>query len=485
MTYIFLQASEGFSWATCPWYFLWLLLGWLLAGILGWLLSRGKKEDNTALIAERDRYHTAATKWEKDYQSLKYQLDESHKTEADLRAGLQRCEADKQTLRYQLEGAESKLSAYAAGGAAIVDDPEAEVDEYDNDTTGLGIASGLAIASNDYGVATRTNAPEVMTGSDWASERAALIARHRENPELTLEVFGNYFANEAVPAGYANAGEARAARIKDLLTPDINADRITTGGRLIEGGSPAAGTLWEAGVFDWRTAAGNRFEFDLTDRTNAEGDPIVDSSNSGEVVEPTSAYNGLFERDNFQIIEGVGPKVNEVLINAGYRTWDDLARADVADLRRHLADAGSRFSLSDPTSWPHQARLAADGNWDELIRYQKFTDAGRETTGDFESDSKFEKLAAKKLGFSSANPNDLKVVEGIGPKIEQLLKDAGIKTWRELSVTSVERLQEILTAAGDRYKLAVPRTWPQQAQMAADGEWESLRRYQNELKGGK
>jgi len=92
-----------------------------------------------------------------------------------------------------------------------------------------------------------------------------------------------------------------------------------------------------------------------------------------------SIYAGLFKNDNFQIIEGIGPKVNSVLINAGYKTWSDLAAADSNDIRKHLDDAGKRFGLCDPTTWPHQAGLAANGNWEELIRYQKFTDGGRET----------------------------------------------------------------------------------------------------------
>ncbi|MTB52911.1 hypothetical protein E1J53_0018200 [Lewinella sp. W8] len=184
------------------------------------------------------------------------------------------------------------------------------------------------------------------------------------------------------------------------------------------------------------------------------------------------------------MIEGVGPKVNQVLIDAGYKTWDDLAKADADDLRKHLDAAGKRFALCDPTSWPHQASLAAAGDWDELIRYQRFTDAGRETTGDFETPSKFEKLATKKLGFSSVKPEDLKVIEGVGPKIEGLLKEGGINNWSELANTSVERIQEILDAAGPRYKLANPRTWPQQAALAAAGNWSALKALQDDLQGG-
>ena len=81
--------------------------------------------------------------------------------------------------------------------------------------------------------------------------------------------------------------------------------------------------------------------------------------------------------------------------------------------------------------------------------------------------------------------DDLKAIEGIGPKISQLCHDAGITTWRALSETPVSRLQEILDAAGPRYKLADPGSWPRQAGLAADGKWDELQAYQDELNGGK
>ncbi|MTB51294.1 50S ribosomal protein L27 [Lewinella sp. W8] len=81
--------------------------------------------------------------------------------------------------------------------------------------------------------------------------------------------------------------------------------------------------------------------------------------------------------------------------------------------------------------------------------------------------------------------DDLTAVEGIGPKIAGLCNDAGITTWRELSETPVEKLQEILDAAGPRYRMHNPGTWPQQAGLAADAKWDELVKLQEELDGGK
>ncbi len=80
--------------------------------------------------------------------------------------------------------------------------------------------------------------------------------------------------------------------------------------------------------------------------------------------------------------------------------------------------------------------------------------------------------------------DNLTKVEGIGPKIQGLLYDAEIYTWQKLSETATETLEKILADAGPRYKMHKPKTWAKQAKLAAKGEWEKLKKWQNELKGG-
>lgn len=80
--------------------------------------------------------------------------------------------------------------------------------------------------------------------------------------------------------------------------------------------------------------------------------------------------------------------------------------------------------------------------------------------------------------------DDLKKIEGIGPKIEELIKNGGIKTWAKLSETDPSIIQGFLDAAGPRYKMHKPQSWPLQAGMAARGEWEALEKWQDEHDGG-
>lgn len=198
----------------------------------------------------------------------------------------------------------------------------------------------------------------------------------------------------------------------------------------------------------------------------------------------TEKFTALKE-DNLQVVEGIGPKMNKFLSDNGIKTWADLAAAKAKSIRKLLDNEGNKYRIIDPTTWPAQAALARDGKWDELIAMQKELDAGKKGQSKQLTDSKVEKLLIKMGVLKRWKQDDLKAVEGIGPKIAGLLNDAGIKTWKELANTGVDKLQDILDKAGKRYALADPGTWPKQAELAAAGKWTELEEYQDYLQGGK
>jgi len=82
-------------------------------------------------------------------------------------------------------------------------------------------------------------------------------------------------------------------------------------------------------------------------------------------------------------------------------------------------------------------------------------------------------------------PNDLTLIEGIGPKIAALLMKGGIKTYKQLAKADVRKVKEILAKAGKRYNAHDPTTWGQQAELAAAGKWEVLEAWKKRMKGGK
>lgn len=168
------------------------------------------------------------------------------------------------------------------------------------------------------------------------------------------------------------------------------------------------------------------------------------------------------QKDDLKRINGVGPFIEQKLNNLGIYTFEQISQFD-DELSNQVTDAIEFFpGRIQRDDWVGQAKI--------LMGQKKEGGA-----------SVLSSVNVKKR----AKLDDLKVVEGIGPKIEGLLKDGGINTWAELAAADVDRLKEILTAAGPRYKMHNPGTWPQQAGLAATSQWDALEKLQDELKGGR
>ncbi len=83
---------------------------------------------------------------------------------------------------------------------------------------------------------------------------------------------------------------------------------------------------------------------------------------------------------------------------------------------------------------------------------------------------------------SNVIPDDLTKVEGIGPKIQEALYEAGVKTFAQLADKTSEEISEIIADVRGSHDAG---TWPKQAQMAADGKWDELKEWQDQMDGGK
>ncbi|SDQ11069.1 hypothetical protein [Flagellimonas zhangzhouensis] len=97
----------------------------------------------------------------------------------------------------------------------------------------------------------------------------------------------------------------------------------------------------------------------------------------------------------------------------------------------------------------------------------------------------FDPKRAKAAFGKNIKENDLKLVEGIGPKIEGLFHNFDIKTWEKLSETSADTCQKVLDSGGKRYRIHDPASWPMQAKMAYEGHWEQLAEWQEKHRAGK
>ena len=129
--------------------------------------------------------------------------------------------------------------------------------------------------------------------------------------------------------------------------------------------------------------------------------------------------------------------------------------------------------MLNPSSWPKQARMAADGEWSKLREYLDFLHGG---TAD---DAEFKDKNVEVEGRGVAD--DLTQITGIGRKVQALLYIHGIDQWAKLAITEVNQLKEILHGAGERFRRHDPSSWPKQAELAAAGKWDDLKAYQDTL----
>lgn len=101
-----------------------------------------------------------------------------------------------------------------------------------------------------------------------------------------------------------------------------------------------------------------------------EPEPAVVSHEPEPELDLRAARSVIGKRitvDDLTVVDGIGKKIAQLCSGIGITTWRGLADADLAELRSMLADAGSRYQMHDPTTWPEQAACLADGRWADFV----------------------------------------------------------------------------------------------------------------------
>lgn len=115
-----------------------------------------------------------------------------------------------------------------------------------------------------------------------------------------------------------------------------------------------------------------------TDAENTENkQSLFNASDDFDADAAKNAFGKKIKQDDLTIIEGIGPKIQELFHAASITTWGKLANTPVDVCKKILTDAGSHFEMHDPTTWPEQARLAAKGKWKKLVKWQDELDGGK------------------------------------------------------------------------------------------------------------
>ena len=240
-----------------------------------------------------------------------------------------------------------------------------------------------------------------------------------------------------------------------------------------------------------RTGMKNQVEWSLDDPVeDNEADPELNVEDAKARIRTAIGHQiasaSVDKRDDLKQINGIGPFIEEKLNDLGIFTFEQISQLD-DELVSVLTSAIEFFSgRIDRDDWVGQADrlLYTQGDTPEEMseaskiitkRYATATEKIETTPASFTNTPK----------VTNIPPDDLKKIEGIGPKIAEILNQAGIHTYLNLADCSPDQLKDILSAAGNRFKMHDPTTWPQQSALAAAGEWDKLTEYQNYLDGGK
>ncbi|UBM59258.1 hypothetical protein LAG90_01120 [Marinilongibacter aquaticus] len=208
----------------------------------------------------------------------------------------------------------------------------------------------------------------------------------------------------------------------------------------------------------------------------------------------------------FKNKDGDALKWHEVI----QRTWDDnglvidelYSSQSISDLKKALKKEAKEKALQEKEEQKKQlAESKADSPAKEKSKKEKPAKAKKKEATSKKKKSEKEQsetptaekktkpaAKAKKVAEieTPVTPDNLKLIEGIGPKIEFFLKEDGIDTFAKLATSKPEEIRQMLVnKGGTRYNANDPSTWPEQAALAAKGQLEELKALQSELKGGR
>lgn len=284
------------------------------------------------------------------------------------------------------------------------------------------VKGGLAVAG-----ATATIVEEV---SDLA---AHLRSGHGDQPDAAgsaaAEEASQQAAAEAAAVGAEpGAGGLSAPSLRPVSKAAVKGGLALADAAKVAAGA-AAGAVAVAGKQAGALAASVRSEKPAPDAAAAQAAADTVATDPAEATaQPADAPGAA---DDLTLVAGVGPKTAAMLQAAGVTSFAQLAATPVEQLRAILDQGGPSYRVTDPTSWPAKAQAILDA---PPPAPKPFDDA------------------------------DLVQIDGIGPKIADLLRNAGVGTVSQLAVAPVDQLRDILVQAGARFRITDPSSWPAQAQ---------------------
>ena len=108
-----------------------------------------------------------------------------------------------------------------------------------------------------------------------------------------------------------------------------------------------------------------------TTKTKASGKKEFDAD------EAKAAMGKRIKKDDLKIVEGIGPKIEGLFHASGIKTWKSLSEISTDKCQEILSSGGDRYRIHDPASWPMQAKMAHEGEWKALAKWQDDHKSGK------------------------------------------------------------------------------------------------------------
>lgn len=214
--------------------------------------------------------------------------------------------------------------------------------------------SGLALADVAKGAA----AGAAAVASQQISGLAASVNREKKvDQAVSAEEASPSEAAESAPGAVEPAAVELTSAAREGA-PASSGDDLT---RISGIGPKAASLLQAAGITSFAQLAATPVEqlraiLDQAGPRYRVTDPSLWPERAQAIVDAPAEKVNPFDNSDLLQIDGIGPKVGALLQEAGITTISQLATSSFEQLRAILDQAGPRYRVTDPTTWPAQAQ---------------------------------------------------------------------------------------------------------------------------------
>lgn len=194
-----------------------------------------------------------------------------------------------------------------------------------------------------------------------------------------------------------------------------------------------------------------------------EPENLPDDNDQSAILDQDRAFLRQTEKDDLTQIDGIGPFLEKKLNDAGVVSYDQISNWTEADIARITQEIQFFEGRIEKDNWVGQAQRLAQ---------QK---SGANNTQKPNQESPADEVIA----------DNLQLIEGIGPRIESILHNRDVHTFSDLAQADPKQIRNWLEEVDPSLLMHDPATWPAQARLAANEQWEVLKDYQDQLRAGR